>query len=470
MSGLYWTAGGKFFGQLITWIITIIVIRLLEPADYGLVSLTSVFVGFLTMLNELGLGAAIVQKREIPENTLKALFSIILLISILFYLFLFAIAPVISLFYNEPRLVKLINVLALQFVFMGFTVLPQSLLLREMAFSKLAKVEFFASIIGALVTLILAFLEYGVWALVWGTLAIRIVSVVGLNVVKPVLYSPQLVFKGIKEYFYFGGYVTLSRILWYFYITADILIVGKILGKDLLGFYSVGVYLANLPMEKLSGLINQVAFPAFSSISSNIDVAALHFLKAVRVMSFIAFPVLWGISSIAPEIVDIFLGHKWGMATLPLLIIAVIVPVRMVHNLINPTALGLGMPKISFLNSLFPVFLMPLSFVIGSFWGLLGVSLAWVIAFPVVFMVNISRISKILGVRIIDIFKAMQKPFVFSLIMAGLIQILRLKQFFMTSDIPRLVLFIIVGSTTYLFLSFVFNKRGLLEIRNLIRS
>lgn len=470
MSGLYWTAGGKLISQTITWVITIIVIRLLDPTDYGLMSLATVLVGILAILNELGLGAAIIQKKDLSENSLKSLFGILLLVNFSFCLVLVLTAPIISNFYNEPRLVKMINVLALQFVFMGFTIIPRSLLLREMAFKKLAYVEFISAITSSLVTLIMAFKGYGVWALVWGTMIMTIISMIGLNIVNPFFHKPQFIIKGMGEFLSLGGYVTLSRVLWYFYTTADILIVGKILSKDLLGFYSVGVMLANLPMQKVSGMINQVAFPAFSSISSNPDAAERHFLKAVRTMSFIAFPILWGIASIAPEIVNIFLGAKWSNASQPLLIIAFIVPIRMISNLISPTALGLGYPEIIFRNSLVAFVVMPIAIYIGTFWGLLGVCLAWVFAFPIVFLGNMYRLVNKLNINLIDVAQAMSKPFLLALFMFGFLQLLKMSNFGGPYDILRMLFFIVCGAVIYGGLTWLINRDGLIEIRMLVRK
>lgn len=469
MSGLRWTAGGKFLGQLVTWSITIVVIRLLSPSDYGLMSLTSVFVGFLAMLSELGLGAAVVQHKNLTKDTLRSLFGMLLIVSVIFYLSLVFAAPFIAGFYEEPRLIFLIQVLALQFLLMGFTVLPQSLLLRDMAFKKIATIEFISAIAGSAITLVLAFYGLGVWALVCGTLIIRIVSMTGLNIAQPFLHLPCLKMKGMGEFFFFGGYVTLSRMLWYFYISADILIIGKLLGKDLLGYYAVGVYLASLPMEKISGLINQVAFPAFSSVRSDPGLPGRHFIKAVRVMSFMAFPILWGISSISSEIIDIFLGSKWNDASMPLQIVALIVPVRMVSNLMNPTVLGLGRPEVSFLNSLVAFILMPGAFAIGSFWGLIGVSLAWLFAFPIVFAWNLSRVVKVLDINFSDVVGAMQMPIISALFMYCCLQLLRSSNLLFISPIPMLVLFITCGVIIYLCLTLLINRKGLQEVRELAK-
>lgn len=470
ISGLRWTAGAKFLGQLITWGITLVIIRLLSPADYGLMELAGVFVAFLAMLSELGLGAAVVQRRDLSHDTLRSLFGLVLLVSMLFYIVLASTAPFIAGFYAEPRLVSLVQVLAFQFLIIGFTVLPQSLLLRDMQFRKIAIVDFISAISGSITTLVLVLTGYGVWSLVWGSLMIRVVSMVGSNLYHSFLCLPRFKMKGIGEIFSFGGYVTLSRILWYFYSKADILIIGKVLGKDLLGFYSVGLYMASLPMEKVSGIINQVAFPAFSIVQSDPGMAGQHFLKAVRVMSFFAFPVLWGISSIAQEFVAIFLGAKWSSAALPLQVIAFIIPLRMVSNLMSSVALGTGRPDISFHNVVVAFILMPVAFFVGSFWGLIGVSLAWAIVFPIVFCINLSQVTKILEVSFIDVFRSMQMPFYAGLFMYGGVQLVKAVLNVGIQNLPKMLVLVVCGAVVNIVMTLLFNRRGLREVRELAKT
>ena len=465
LNGLRWTAGARFSAQLITWAITLYIIRLLSPADYGLMELSMVFVAFLTLLNELGLGAAVVQSKKLDSYSLRSLFGLVLCVSVLFYALLTILAPLIAGFYDEPRLVALIRVLSVQFLFMGFVVLPQSLLLRDMAFRKIAAVDFVAAISGSIVTLVLALTGLGVWALVWGSLAIRFVSMVGLNLARPFVHAPRMNMAGVWDFVSFGGYVTLSRVLWYFYSRADVLIIGKIFGKELLGFYAVGLYLASLPMEKISGILNQVAFPAFASIQSDPELAGKHFLKAARILSFFAFPILWGISSISKEIVDLFLGAKWADAALPLQVIALVIPLRMVSNLINPALLGAGRADYSFQNSLVAFLVMPLAFWLGSTWGLVGVSLAWVVAFPIVFCLNLLRVTRVLPVSFFDVFRTLRMPFLSGFIMYCGVLLVKKTPIMDIHIIPKFFVFIASGTFIYLLVTLIFNRNGLNEIR-----
>ncbi len=470
VSGLAWSAGGRLVAQLLTWCITIVIIRLLSPEDYGLMTLAGVFVAFLALLNELGLGAAVVQRKDIDLPTLRSLFGLVLLVSGLFYLIMFFSAPLISGFYEEPRLVLLVQVLALEFLLNGFSVIPRSLLLREMKFRPIAVVDFISAISGSIATLVLALMGYGVWSLVWGMLMIRIVSTIGFNIAQPFFYLPRASFKGLGAFFSFGGYVTLGRVFWYLYSRTDTLIIGKVLGKELLGFYSIGLMLAALPMDKVVSIIIQVAFPAFSSVQSDLEVVGRYFLKAIRVMSFISFPVLWGISSISPEIIHVFLGDKWIQAVVPMQIIAIIIPLRMVSNVMSTAVFGVGRADVSFYLVVVPFVLMPVAFFVGSYWGLLGVSLAWIIVFPLIFSLQLMLTIKILKVSFVSVLKTMQMPFLSALVMYVGVYLVKSSPLLTLHAVLDMLMLIISGAVIYSAITITFNRNGLQEVRNLIKK
>ena len=467
--GLRWSAGARFLSQLLTWTITIIVMRLLTPEDYGLMAMAGIFVGYLAMLNELGLGAAVIQTHDLDETSLRAVFAFLLIISFSLFLFLFLVAPFIAAFFNEQRVVPIIRVLSTQFIVTSFAIIPQSLLQREMYFKKTSIVDFASAMAGSVTTLMLALNGWGVWSLVWGTMAINVCRTAGLNFFSPYLRVPRLSFKGMGQILSFGGYVTINRTLWFFFTQVDILIVGKLLGKELLGVYSVAMNLASLPMEKVSGLINQVAFSAFSRIQTDHQKVGSYFLKEVRVMSFFAFPVLWGISSIAPELVASLLGDKWHLSTVPLQLLCVVIPIRMIANLMNPAVMAIGRPDISFFNILSASVAIPIGIMIGVHWGLLGVCLAWVIVFPLVFLYNLSRVVTVLRIRLLDVLSTMARPALAASTMYA--SIMAFKMLFGTNveSIVNLVLLIIGGAMVYGGMVITFHRHGCREVLGLIR-
>ena len=410
IAGLAWLTAAKVLAQVASWAITIVVVRLLSPADYGLMAMGMLFVGFVALTSELGLGPAIVQVAEIDDTRLRRTFALIILVNGALFLLVYAIAPLIARVFDEPRLVPIVRVLAIQFVLAAFYIIPEALLERRLDFKRRSLVDLSSALLGSAATVALAVAGFGVWALVWGSLVLTLCRAVGSNIVSPFLRWPDFSPRGMRSLMLFGGQLTLSRILWYFYSQADVFIAGKLLGKELLGYYSIAMHLASLPVQRLSSIVNQVAFPAFARMQNEPEAFAASLLKAVRLMSFLAFPVLWGISCVAMELTDILLGSKWHSAALPLQILALIMPVSMVSNFLQTALQGLGRGDLLLKNLFLGLLIMPAAFWIGVQWGIVGLSLTWVAAFPLVFWGILLNSASALRLAIRDLLAAMLRP------------------------------------------------------------
>jgi teichuronic acid exporter len=417
LTGLRWSAAGRFFSQLITWAVTIFVMRLVSPSDYGLMSMAGIFLFYLISLNEFGFGAVLVQKNHLDVVTIRQIFCFLILANCFSCLVLFTLAPWIGVLLKEDRIIAIIRMLSVQLVLSCFSIIPQASLERKMLFEKRSVIDVCAVIAGSLTSLWLALYEFGVWALVWGSLVISISRTILLNLVAPFCHLPRFSFAGMRDVFSFGGYVTIIRLMWLFYSQADVLIIGRLLGKELLGFYSVALTLATLPMEKVSGIINQVAFPAYALTQADNQKASAYYLKSVRVMSFLAFPTLWGISSISPELIRVFLGEKWLLSVLPVQLISLIIPLRMIGNLTSPAVMGVGRPDVSFTYTLLSMLIIPCGILVAVKWGLLGVCLAWVVFYPPILAFYLSQTAKVFNLKFLDVVSTMAKPLLAAFVM-----------------------------------------------------
>lgn len=170
LSGLRWVAGAKLLGQVVTWGITIVVMRILSPEDYGVLAMATVLVAFLAMMAQFGVGAAAVQAADMDDGKLRQIFGLVILINSSLFLLLFLTAPLVGWFFEEPRLVAIIRVLGLQFVLMMFSVIPSSQLSRKLDFKGQSLVELSGAIASSLTALASALAGLGVWSLVWASL------------------------------------------------------------------------------------------------------------------------------------------------------------------------------------------------------------------------------------------------------------------------------------------------------------
>ena len=467
LSGLRWSAGVRLGGQLFTWAVTLVVVRLLSPEDYGLLSMAMVFIGFLSMVAEFGLGPAIVQKPDVTDAELRKAFGLVLVIHMSLCAVLALAAPLIAAFFSEPRLTLLVRVLTVVFLISAFQVLPNALLQRRMEFRRRSLNDFVATILGSVTTLAGALLSWGVWALVAGSFVTQLWKSVGLNLIMPYLRWPDLRFVGVRQLLVFGGNLSITNILWFLFSQADVVIGGKWLGKELLGFYTVAAHLASLPNQRISGIINQVAFPAFARMQDDLPKVGASLLKGVRILSFISFPALWGLASVAPEFVSVILGGKWQPAVPTLMVVALVMPLRMVSNFVPTAIQGVGRSDVVLKTVIFATVVAPASMLVGIQWGLIGLTLAWLVWAPLVFLFSMIRSLPVVGLRTGELLRAMLGPAIASSIMVAVVLVARFLLEHRIFGSWRLAALVLVGALSYIGGSWAFNREGVREVKSL---
>jgi O-antigen/teichoic acid export membrane protein len=469
MTAIGWSTAIKVLGQIFKWSMTVVVIRLLTPSDYGLMAMAMIVVSFLSLFNELGMGDVIVQRKQLGKQLLRQIFGLILAMNLFLFLLLFITSPLIAWSFQEERLTAMVRVLSLDFIIMSFWIIPDALLIRNLDFKTISLIEMAADLIGGLTTLILAYMGHGVWALVVGYLVISSAKAVGQNMAMPVFPRPSFSLKGMGQVLTFGGFLAADRILWFFYSQADIFIIGKMLGKEMLGLYSVARQFAQLPAVKTVPIMLQVGFSAYSKIGDNREEVGFYHLKTIRLLSLLAFPVFFGISSTSPELISVFLGDRWQGASLPMQLISLVMPLQMASTILVPALLGMGRSDIGFRNSLTFSMIMPLACFVGCRWGIVGVSASWVIAFPLAWVIVILLTLSLMGISFSDYLSAMSKPFLGSILMYG--AVLGVKGILGDSVQPvfKLGAMIAAGVIAYAVTVFAFNRDGARETMNLFK-
>ena len=396
LTSFYWLTGATWLGQFFSWAVTLIVIRLLKPDDYGLFAMATVLIGFLTVISELGLGAAIIQKKETTEEELRKIFGCVIMLDFFLCGAVWSAAPLAANFFAEPRVIPVLRLLSFNFILLSFYFLPKSLLQRDLHYKKISIINLTAIICTSAVTVFLAWKDYGVWALAWGVVCGQLITAVLYNLKNTRRYYPIFSLRGIPSLLRFGGHISLSGVLWYFYTQADVVIVGRIFGKSVLGIYSVALQLVSIPLNKIGTIVNQIGLPAFSQIQGNPFAVQKNFLKITKVLNLISFPLYMGAASIADVVLPGLLGDKWVESIVFFQILCLIMPLRFISTFFAPVVSAVGRPDIYAGNMIIAILIMPMAFIVGSNWGILGLCLAWVVAFPIFFLISAARILKIL--------------------------------------------------------------------------
>lgn len=451
---------------MVSWVITIYVIRLLSPADYGLMAMVMVVIAFMSTFNEFGLGAALVQSRDISDEKIGAVYGATLLLGAGFCALLALASPLISGFFNEPRLSLLISVAGLQFLINAIIVVPESMMKRDLNFKPLSIIYLIGVVAASLSTLVLALNGHGVWALLLGNMAGALVRAGLLILQNPNRIAPNLRLRSAAAFLSFGGYMTANRFLAYFVSQADILIGAKLLGKEVLGLYTVALELASLPLDKAMGAVNPVLFSAVSRMQDKREALQVGLKNAFRWMAYFTFPLIAGLASVAEEFIPLVLGSAWVGAILPLQIVAAVIPLRMINAILSTAVNGVGRADISLHNTLVTAVVLPVAFLAGSQWGATGLAFGWVVGMPVVFILNFRRSSKAIGISAGQLFRALWQPLL--AVSCMVITLLFLRQLLpaFASAWVLLITLVTVGSAVFLLVAFVADQ----QLRSLIWS
>lgn len=345
--GLTWTLLDAWGGQLLALVIFIILTRLLEPADFGLVALAEVFVALGQLFADQGLGDAVIQRRVLTRLQLDTAFWAAMVTGALLTAAGFLLAGPVSQLVREPRLEPILQALSLIFVLVALSSIQMGLLRREMDFRGLAIRKLFAFGIGGVVGIVMAFQNFGAWSLVGQQLATAGASVVLLWAVSP--WRPSLHFSRVdfRSLFSFGFNVVGTDFLGFLSRNMDNLLVGVFLGPTALGFYAVAYRLLDSSQQLLLAAARRLVFPAFSRLQHDADRLRRAYLRLSRVSSMLTLPGYIGLALVAPEAIVAIFGQKWAPAGIAASVLFLIGPVLTVQAFSGAAWNAAGRPDVT---------------------------------------------------------------------------------------------------------------------------
>jgi teichuronic acid exporter len=467
VSGFVWLAASRFAAQTISWVITLAVIRILAPADYGLMGMAVLVNSFLMLFNELGLGAAIVQRPDLREREISDVRWFILLLNATLFGMVLISAPSLGRYFREPALPGMLRLVGLVFLVNGVGAASGFMLARRMAFRQKAQAEFAGNFAGAVSTLGFAFAGFGVWSLAGGYLIQHTTTNALYCLYCPLGFYPPAFGARLRSSLQFGSQVAAGKVLWWVSSSADEIIVGRVLGSVQLGYYGLAVQFGSLPLQKLVSLVTQVALPSFSAIQHDEESLRRYYLKLVGFMAFVTFPTCLGMFVVADAAVRSLLGEKWLPMVFPLKLLALATCLRAVETLNTPLLVARNRPGIPLFNSLLQTVVLPLAFLVGSRWGISGVAAAWVCAWPLLYAVVTAQTLRVLGLPVRSYLAALRHPFAGSVAM--MLSVFLVQSLLPAGVRPGLVVLLICGSgvITYITYYVLFDRETLRELRSI---
>lgn len=257
-----------------------------------------------------------------------------------------------------------------------------------------------------------------------------------------------------------------SRTIWYIYSNSDFLIAGRVLGKEALGNYTLAFELASLPLEKVVSMIPQIAYPTFSQVQQDKEKVRHYFLKTSRLVALIVFPLFLGLFLVAKDLILLVLTSKWAAAINPLKTLCLMSILRSMAVLSAPLTNALGMPGIALFNSLLCALFMPAAFWVGARSGIEGISLAWLLVYPFLFLIMLWNSIRIIRISMkeywTNLLPVMEGSLVMALLVFGLKYIMGQRLFFSEKWASSLLLFPGLGQWFRLVFTCLFGAFGYL--------
>lgn len=311
VSGLFWVYLENISAQLVSFIVTIILARLLEPEYYGTIALVSVFVNLANVFISSGIGSALIQKKDADELDYSSMFWLNLIVALALYTIIFLLAPIVGNYYGNPDLTTILRVIAISLPLSAYNCIQQAYVTQKMVFKKSFISNSGGSILSGLIGIGLAYLGAGVWAL--AAQRILMVAITTLILFVIVDWRPKMLFslERVRPLFSFGWKMMATGFLFSAYNELRSLIIGKRYSASDLGYYDRGFSFPRLIAGNIDGTITRVLFPALAESQDSRTELAGKTRRAAKTSAFIMTPILWGLAIIAEPMVLLLLGEKW---------------------------------------------------------------------------------------------------------------------------------------------------------------
>jgi teichuronic acid exporter len=314
ISGIIWSSVDNFTTQGIVFVVGIVLARLLEPKEFGLIGMITIFIAVSEAFIKSGFSEALIRKKDCTQIDYSTVFFFNLTAGIILFSILFILAPEISSFFKEPLLKSIIRVLAIVLIIDSLTIIQRTTLVKRVDFKLQARISFIASTGSGIIAIILAYKGFGVWSLVALTIARQ-----GLNSLLLWLWNkwrPTLIFSkdSFKELFGFGNKLLLSGLIDTVYNNIYYLVIGKYFSATELGFYTRAHNFSNFPSHNINTIVGRVTYPVLSDMQAYPDLLKSGYRRIIKSTMLITFVLMLGLAAIAEPMIITLIGEKWRPA------------------------------------------------------------------------------------------------------------------------------------------------------------
>jgi teichuronic acid exporter len=456
--GLRWVGSARLLSQCVTWGLTAVTVRLLQPRDYGLVATAGLFTILASMVMDGGLSPMLISRRDLSRSVQGAATTGVFLLSAVFAAAIALAAPAGAAFFKNQALEAVLRIASLQLPLSALAVVPFALLSKEMRFGRIAVIQTVSSIAQGLATLAMAYRGEAYWALIYGTLLGSAIRSCGLWLVlkdrPPVNWRLSELRPVLRNSVHMVG----QRLLYFVSADFDTFLLSRLTGAVELGPYSLARTLSHAALDQISGTVNQVTLPSFAAKAGDFFAQ----LGALRVMlaltAAIVFPLFWLLCAISPTALPLIFGPRWDALVFPFTAFTLMLPLRTVYALIDTAVIGTGNTSTTFKNMIVWTVIMIPVLLLGAIFGARGEAIAWVVGFPLVVLSAMHRISRRFGTTLPDLIQPLIAPAACAACTAAVVALVAR---ILTPMLPSLALLAIEAALAgglYWFLMFRFGR------------
>ena len=414
-TGMIWSAIQKYSTMFVGFISSIILARLLTPVDYGYIGMLAIFMSLAEVFIDAGFGSAIIQKKEPTQTDYSTVFYFNIGMSFILYLILFFCAPSIAKFYDMPILCKILRIQGLILFIYAFNIIQRNLIRKNLLFRKLSLITIITSIIALIITVIMAYLGCGVWALVTQNFIGSLIPCVFFWITTKWHPTKEFSWKSFRELFGFGSYMLLSHILGTFSQKISGLLIGKWFEPATMGYYSKASTTADYATSSISGVLLQTTYPLYSIVQDDKEKLANIVKRITTTLAYLTVPLLSLLILIAKPIFIILYTDRWinCVPYFQMLCIAGLAICLQGVNYQTIAAIGKSRTLLfwNIIKQTIGIILQVAGLILGNMWGLL---IGIVISAWFTYIVNISLVSKYVGYKSLQQLKDLAPIFLVS--------------------------------------------------------
>ena len=464
--GAMWQISGGLWQTIIRLGASTILARVLRPSDFGLFGMALLFSEFITVMTNLGMGTGLIAKKNVTDNDLNTYFWCMAGLRLLMFTIAILSAPLAAIFFKEPRITAVIRVVAFTFIFSIPSAVSTTLLNKAIRFKTLVLVRGAAALIeSGLAVYLVTTTNLAYWGLVIPMLVSSFFMEGTIFYISQ--WRPHFVWErqSFRYLFKFGINGLGFSITNYLHQNVDYLFVGRFLGPAYLGLYEFAYKIPHLVLDRISRPVGSVVLPALASLRGDDERLIVGFIKAVRYVTLVAYPMLGGLAMVAGNLVPVVWGAQWLPIVRPLQILCLCAALRCTFQPVASIFYCKERPDVPFKFSLVCTFI---TFIVvgicGQYYGLLGVSLGMLLStFTYLYMLSVA--FKFVGVSQFKFYIELVPSVSLAMIVLCCTYVAQVEfEYLLKSKLAILIATILSGSAIYIFCFLVFFKKTKKEV------